>query len=142
MLEITKNCETSLTFCSSFRTKYCHFEMNKKTKLFIIFQQPFHCEIEHKLGITCMTTGPVTCRVRLDRGGYVPGEAINIWATIDNQSKVTIKGTRASLTEVNTVPLIQGYPHIVTHRLCKVVELSMHFVNKFFRIHLKTYKTF
>ena len=51
--------------------------------------------------MTCMTTGPVTCRVRLDRGGYVPGEAINIWATIDNQSKVTIKGTRGSLTEVS-----------------------------------------
>ena len=50
--------------------------------------------------MTCLTTGPVTCRVRLDRGGYVPGEAINIWATIDNQSKVTIKGTRGSLTEV------------------------------------------
>jgi len=64
-----------------------------------ILAQPFHCEIEHKLGMTCMTTGPVTCRVRLDRGGYVPGEAINIWATIDNQSKVTIKGTRGSLTE-------------------------------------------
>ena len=65
------------------------------------FQQPFHCEIEHKLGMTCLTTGPVTCRVRLDRGGYVPGEAINIWATIDNQSKVTIKGTRSCLTEVS-----------------------------------------
>ena len=50
--------------------------------------------------MTCLTTGPVTCRVRLDRGGYVPGEAINIWATIDNQSKVTIKGTRSCLTEV------------------------------------------
>ena len=50
--------------------------------------------------MTCLTTGPVTCRVRLDRGGYVPGEAINIWATIDNQSKVTVKGTRSTLTEV------------------------------------------
>merc|ERR1719219_2461966 len=65
-----------------------------------ILAQPFHCEIEHKLGMTCLTTGPVTCRVRLDRGGYVPGEAINIWATIDNQSKVTVKGTRSCLTEV------------------------------------------
>lgn len=64
-----------------------------------ILAQPFHCEIEHKLGMTCMSTGPVTCRVRLDRGGYVPGEAINIWATIDNKSRVQIKGTRASLTE-------------------------------------------
>ena len=44
-----------------------------------------------------------------DRGGYVPGEAINIWATIDNQSKVTIKGTRASLTEVGTVQPEQGH---------------------------------
>ena len=33
----------------------------------IPLQQPFHCEIEHKLGMTCLTTGPVTCRVRLDR---------------------------------------------------------------------------
>ena len=30
----------------------------------------------------------------------MPGEAINIWATIDNQSKVTVKGTRSTLTEV------------------------------------------
>ena len=69
---------------------------------FASFQQPFHCEIEHKIGLTCMTTGPVTCRVRLDRGGYVPGEAISIWATVTNNSKVTIKHTRASLTEVRT----------------------------------------
>ena len=63
-------------------------------------QQPFHCEIEHKIGLTCWSQGPVTCRVRLDRGGYVPGEAISIWATITNNSKVQIKHTRASLTEV------------------------------------------
>lgn len=64
-----------------------------------ILAQPFHCEIEHKIGLTCVTSGPVTCRVRLDRGGYVPGEAISIWATITNNSKVAIKYTRASLTE-------------------------------------------
>ena len=68
--------------------------------LFTLLQQPFHCEIEHKIGLTCYTSGAVTCRVRLDRGGYVPGEAISIWATITNNSRVTIKHTRASLTEV------------------------------------------
>ncbi|CAG0919404.1 unnamed protein product [Notodromas monacha] len=41
----------------------------------------------------------VSCRVRLDKGGYVPGETINIWANIHNSSKVTIKRTKASLTE-------------------------------------------
>ena len=80
----------------------------------ISVQQPFHCEIEHKLGMTCLTTGPVTCRVRLDRGGYVPGEAINIWATIDNQSKVTVKGTRSCLTEVMCDLLYRIFFFIVT----------------------------
>ena len=46
-----------------------------------------------------ITKGAVTCRVRLDRGGYVPGEAISIWATITNSGRVTIKHTRALLTE-------------------------------------------
>ncbi|KAF0290747.1 Arrestin domain-containing protein 17 [Amphibalanus amphitrite] len=64
-----------------------------------VLAQPFHCEIEHKLGLTCMTSGPVQCRVRLDRGGYVPGETIGVWATIDNQSRVTIKKTAACLSE-------------------------------------------
>ena len=65
------------------------------------FQQPFRCEIEHKLGVSCVNSGPVICRVALDRGGYVPGETIGISATVHNKSRVTIKGTKASLTEVN-----------------------------------------
>lgn len=66
-----------------------------------IFQQPFRCEIEHKLGVSCMNSGPVSCRVSLDRGGYVAGETIGISAIIVNKSKVTIKSTKASLTEVS-----------------------------------------
>jgi hypothetical protein len=64
------------------------------------WQQPFRCEIEHKLGVSCVNSGPVMCRVALDRGGYVPGETIGISATVYNKSRVTIKGTKASLTEV------------------------------------------
>jgi len=64
-----------------------------------ILAQPFHCEIEHRLGLNCFTSGPVSCRVRLDRGGYVPGETIGIWASVHNQSRVTVKRTKASLTE-------------------------------------------
>ena len=88
--------------------------------LFSPMQQPFHCEIEHKVGLTCWSQGPVTCRVRLDRGGYVPGEAISIWATIANQSKVTIKHTRASLTEVRK-GLLVGAPTVHS-----IVGLLMH----------------
>ncbi|XP_073999719.1 arrestin family protein Vdup1 [Rhodnius prolixus] len=64
-----------------------------------IIAQPFQCEIEHNLGLTCYKSGRVICRVSLDRGGYVPGETISITANIKNQSNITVKETRASLTE-------------------------------------------
>jgi len=71
-----------------------------KQACLLSFQQPFRCEIEHKLGVSCVGSGPVLCRVALDRGGYVPGETIGISATVRNRSGVTIKNTRAALTEV------------------------------------------
>lgn len=74
--------------------------------LFIFFQQPFRCEIEHKLGVNCVNSGPVVCQVSLDRGGYVPGETIGISASVQNKSRVTIKSTKASLTEVNNFSCI------------------------------------
>lgn len=83
------------------------------------FQQPFHCEIEHKIGLTCLSSGPVTCRVRLDRGGYVPGEAISIWAEIANGSGVNIKHTRASLTEVTK----RKSNNMTIHQLVPIVLL-------------------
>ncbi|XP_015928754.1 arrestin domain-containing protein 4 [Parasteatoda tepidariorum] len=64
-----------------------------------LLMQPFHCEVEDTLGIPCLNAGPVSCRVRLDRGGYVPGESICLFATIDNGSRITIKKTKAILTE-------------------------------------------
>ncbi|XP_076354608.1 arrestin domain-containing protein 4-like isoform X2 [Tachypleus tridentatus] len=64
-----------------------------------LLMQPFHCEIEDTLGVGCLSAGPVTCTVRLDRGGYVPGESICIFATIENNSKTTIRKSTAILTE-------------------------------------------
>lgn len=63
-------------------------------------QQPFACEIEHKMGVACVGGGLVKCRVALDRGGYVPGESVLVTAYISNNSNITIKRTKASLTEV------------------------------------------
>lgn len=79
--------------------------------MIVIFQQPFRCEIEHKLGVSCVNSGPVVCRVSLDRGGYVPGETIGISATVENHSKVTIKSTKASLTEVRLYSVSQKFCH-------------------------------
>lgn len=64
-----------------------------------ILSQAFRCEIEHRLGVSCVGSGPVVCRVTLDRGGYVPGESIGISASVHNRSNVTVKTTRAALTE-------------------------------------------
>lgn len=64
-----------------------------------ILGDTFRCEVEHKFGITCFGSGPVVCKVSLDRGGYVPGESIGITAHINNKSNITIKATKAALTE-------------------------------------------
>lgn len=69
-------------------------------------QQPFFCEAEEKVGPTgaaCLlpgsTGGTIACKVRLDRGAFVPGENILVSASVENSSKQTIKRTRAILTE-------------------------------------------
>lgn len=63
-------------------------------------QQPFYCEAEETVqGNKCSSAGLITCRVRLDRGGFVPGENILVSATLENSSKLSIKKTRAILTE-------------------------------------------
>ncbi|ODM95623.1 Arrestin domain-containing protein 4 [Orchesella cincta] len=64
-----------------------------------VVAQPFHCEMEHKLGMPCASSGTVKCRLRLGKGGYIPGEKIHIWASVTNNSRVEIKATEAILTE-------------------------------------------
>lgn len=82
--------------------------------------EPFHCEVEHTLGMSCLSAGPVICRLKLDGGGFVPGESIGISATIDNQSKVTIKKTTARLTE--TIHYLSNNKVVKTEvrELCRV----------------------
>lgn len=49
--------------------------------------------------MACVGGGIVKCKVALDRGGYVPGESISVSAHVSNGSNVTIKSTKAALTE-------------------------------------------
>ncbi|XP_030748321.1 arrestin domain-containing protein 4 isoform X2 [Sitophilus oryzae] len=67
-----------------------------------IFRESFKCEVEHKFGVSCVGSGAVVCKVTLDRGGYVPGESIGVSASVLNRSRVTIKSTKAALTETIT----------------------------------------
>ncbi|XP_069136977.1 arrestin domain-containing protein 3-like [Argopecten irradians] len=45
----------------------------------------------------CCETGPVTCMMRLDRQGYVPGEGIPIYAEVTNSGTQSIRKTTISL---------------------------------------------
>lgn len=67
-----------------------------------ILGETFRCEVEHKFGVSCVGSGAVVCKVTLDRGGYVPGESIGVSASVSNRSRVTIKSTKAALTETIT----------------------------------------
>lgn len=64
--------------------------------------------MEHRLGVTCVGAGTVVCKVSLDRGGYVPGESIVISASVHNKSRITIKSTKALLTEVSCKIILRG----------------------------------
>ncbi|XP_053613174.1 arrestin domain-containing protein 17 [Plodia interpunctella] len=64
-----------------------------------VLSQEFECSVEHKLGVGCVGGGVVSCRVSLDRGAFVPGESIALSASVVNNSRTTIRSTRATLTE-------------------------------------------
>ncbi|CAB3240154.1 unnamed protein product [Arctia plantaginis] len=64
-----------------------------------VLAQQFECSVEHRLGVGCVGGGTVSCRVSLDRGAYVPGESIVLSAQLVNNSRTTLKATRAALTE-------------------------------------------
>lgn len=77
-------------------------------------QQPIFCELIKKVGRFCGKKGTVVCRVRLDRGGYVPGESIKINARVENHSRITMKSSKATLNETikygSTLEILFGGP--------------------------------
>lgn len=49
--------------------------------------------------MSCVGSGVIKCSVTLDRAAFVPGESILVSAFVSNKSKITIKSTKAALTE-------------------------------------------
>ncbi|XP_059058356.1 arrestin domain-containing protein 4 [Achroia grisella] len=64
-----------------------------------VLAHQLECSVEHRLGVGCVGGGAVVCRVSLQRGAFVPGESIALDALLVNNSRTTIKCTRAALTE-------------------------------------------
>ncbi|KAL4713840.1 hypothetical protein ACJJTC_015494 [Scirpophaga incertulas] len=64
-----------------------------------VLSQLLECNVDHRLGVGCVSGGSVAVSVALDRGAYVPGESIVLTAHLENSSKTNIKAIRAALTE-------------------------------------------
>ncbi len=51
-------------------------------------------------GFICCMRGSINVRIRLDRGGYVPGEIMILHVEVDNQSRTRLISSTVSLIEV------------------------------------------
>lgn len=40
----------------------------------LISQKPFSCDVEHRVGVSCVGGGVIKCNVSIDRAGFVPGK--------------------------------------------------------------------
>lgn len=72
----------------------------------------------------------INCRVRLDKGGYVPGESIGLKATINNQSRVAIKKTKAILTETIQYTAKNKVHFNITNTELYLCKISINIVSK------------
>ncbi|XP_032792610.2 arrestin domain-containing protein 3 [Daphnia magna] len=52
------------------------------------------------LGLLCCKSGPISAQARIDRAGYVPGETIILQAHTDNESGISMRGSKAQLVQI------------------------------------------
>lgn len=55
------------------------------------------------LGCFCCLTGPIVAQARIDRAGYVPGETIVLNADTENESGISMRGSKAQFVQVSSV---------------------------------------
>jgi hypothetical protein len=48
----------------------------------------------------CCKSGPISCVLRLDRTGYVPGEDINLDAELSNMSRKEVTASYVTMQQV------------------------------------------
>ena len=68
--------------------------------LLLFHQNPGDAEGSKTLCCLCCKSGPITGKHRIDRLGYVPGEAIPIMAECINHSSRDVKMTSMQLVQV------------------------------------------
>ena len=67
---------------------------------FLVLQETVQLHKDKYLCCCCCKSGPLTCVLRLDRTGYVPGEDINLDAEIQNMSRKDITASYVTMQQV------------------------------------------
>ena len=70
------------------------------TYLCCCLQTPMQGEDNSTVSCCCCWSGNVHAMIRIARQGYVPGEAIKIYAKVTNQSNTEVINTRIALKQV------------------------------------------
>ncbi len=70
-----------------------------------LFQESAQLRRDKYLCCCCCKSGPLSCSLRLDRTGYVPGEDINVDAEIQNLSRKEITASYVTMQQVQSKSL-------------------------------------
>lgn len=63
-------------------------------------QRPIGALGEFSPGLMCIRSGAVTVELRIGRRGYVPGESIQFYVEVENNSRRKLQDTSVSLVQV------------------------------------------
>ena len=83
-------------------TPYCKTPEPQSRTIFWFLQETVQLRKDKYLCCCCCKSGPLTCALRLDRTGYVPGEDINLDAEIQNMSRKDITASYVTMQQVQT----------------------------------------
>jgi hypothetical protein len=64
------------------------------------------------LGCFCCTSNPITAHAKIERAGYTPGETILLKADTDNESGISLRGSKAQFIQVGLLRL-KNYSYIL-----------------------------
>ncbi|XP_046457014.1 arrestin domain-containing protein 17-like [Daphnia pulex] len=53
-----------------------------------------------RLGCFCCTSNPITAHAKIERAGYTPGETILLKADTDNESGISLRGSKAQFIQI------------------------------------------
>ena len=81
-------------------TPHCKTPWVTIVHYFLVLQETVQLRKDKYLCCCCCKSGPLTCALRLDRTGYVPGEDINLDAEIQNMSRKDITASYVTMQQV------------------------------------------